>query len=1018
LTQRCWLTIAVVIAFAFPAARPRADRLPIKAYTTADGLANGDVRRIVRDSHGFLWFATADGLSQFDGYVFRTFGVEQGLPHSSVTDFVETRAGEFWVATGGGLARFDPRGAGHAMFVVVGGPVDDRRSKAITVVVEGSDGTIWAGTHDGLYRLDRTSRPQSLQPVPIQMPVDVPLMRIVGDVLEDRGGSLWLAAPGGLYRRWPDGTTQRYTTNDGLPHDYLHDLLQDHEGRLWVTTRYAGLFRLNYDQSHRPPRIDFDLTPAQGLTTGWVFRLFEDSDRRLWAATARGLVEVLRSPDLQGRRFHAYARSEGLTYHDVTAIAEDLGGNLWLGTNTSGAMRIARGGFIAYGERDGVSSIHAIFEDRAGHVCFRGTFVGDGSKGFPEFHNRFGCYDGERFESFMPSAIAAAPGWVGEGVSLQTRQGEWWLGTGAGVYRFAARNRLAQLKSATPLAVYTTKHGLSATQVFRLFEDRSGNVWISTTSQSGIGLARWDAQTGVIRDFSHDQTLAVLKDDLAGAFGEDLAGNLWIGFSGGIARFANGTFRVFGPRDGLPAGRIADIHSDRLGRIWLASTQSGLTRIDDSATERPTFVKYTTAQGLASNTTNVITEDSSGRIYVGGGRGLDRLDPVTGRVKHFTSADGLTGGALIAAYRDRHNVLWFGSTSGLVRLRPAPDRPVAPPPIIVNGLRVSGLAQHLSPLGQRELSLSDLSPSENQLQIDFAGLGFTSGEILRYQYRLVPGDEKWSSPSEQRTVNYAKLGPGRYQFSVRALTSDGDVSSRPATIAFRILPPIWQQPWFVALITVAIGLVVVSVHRYRVARLLQVANMRTRIAADLHDDIGANLTRIALLSEAARHRTRENQDPLSSIARIARESVGSMSDIVWAINPARDSLTDLTRRMRQHAEEVFTLGGVQMEFNAPGAIDTVHLGVDVRRDLLLLFKEAINNSARHSRCTHVAIDLSTTGSRLRMAIVDDGVGFDTLRPDEGQGLLSIRRRVDRLNGRLELTSSPGQGTSVIVVIPV
>jgi signal transduction histidine kinase len=143
-----------------------------------------------------------------------------------------------------------------------------------------------------------------------------------------------------------------------------------------------------------------------------------------------------------------------------------------------------------------------------------------------------------------------------------------------------------------------------------------------------------------------------------------------------------------------------------------------------------------------------------------------------------------------------------------------------------------------------------------------------------------------------------------------------------------------------------------------------------------------------------------------------------MSDIVWAINPARDSLLDLTRRMRQHADEIFTLRGIELRFNAPGAHDRLKLGVDVRRDLLLIFKEAVNNSARHSRCSRVEIDLRVEGSRLLLIVGDNGVGFDPSHESDGQGVLSMPRRAQRLKGVLEITSRSGLGTTVRLTLPL
>jgi sugar lactone lactonase YvrE len=239
-----WRSLVSFLTLPLLAARLdlRAQALPIKTYATVDGLANNHINRIVKDSRGFLWFCTADGLSRFDGYAFANFGTEQGLPHSSVNDLLETRSGEFWVATEGGLVRFDPKGKPDRrvvyenanitpapMFTVV--PTDaGTGAGVITVLHEGRDGTIWAGTNSGLYRVQNANGRPSLRPVDVHMPNEFPEQRIVADVIEDARGSLWIAAPSGLYRRWPDGSVARYTKRDGLPGDYLSDLFEDHEG--------------------------------------------------------------------------------------------------------------------------------------------------------------------------------------------------------------------------------------------------------------------------------------------------------------------------------------------------------------------------------------------------------------------------------------------------------------------------------------------------------------------------------------------------------------------------------------------------------------------------------------------------------------------------------------------------------------------------------------------------------------------------------------------------------------------
>src|SRR5262249_36586066 len=361
-----------------------AQRLPLKTYTTGDGLPHNGINRIVRDSHGFLWFCTDEGLSRFDGYTFTNYGVDQGLPHGTVTDFLETRAGEFWLATYGGLVHFNPKGtpAGQVvyaneaatpppMFTVLVPADEDRLSRAATALLESRDGTIWCGTMRHLYRLATNGRRFELIRVEIGVRAEHSREVRVFDLLEDRHGSLWVASFGGLFRRWPDGSTEQYTRRNGLPDETIHGLLEDHQGRLWVGTRGGGFFRFVADESHSPPVVAEAYSKQNGLPTNWVFQLFETSDRRFWVATNVGLVEFFSDGDGQGRRFRTYTPRNGLTFQEISALNEDTGGNLWLGTNTDGAMRLARNGFVTYGREEGLGPGGGSFPDPAGRNRFR-----------------------------------------------------------------------------------------------------------------------------------------------------------------------------------------------------------------------------------------------------------------------------------------------------------------------------------------------------------------------------------------------------------------------------------------------------------------------------------------------------------------------------------------------------------------------------------------------------------------------------------------------------------------------
>src|SRR5215831_19404776 len=277
-----------------------AERLPLKPYTVADGLPNNVINKIVRDSRGFLWFCTAEGLSRFDGYSFTNYGMDQGLPHPAVNDFLETRSGEMWVATNGGLVLFDPEGAPNhnivwanqkvkstAMFTVIVPDDEDRAARAVNVVVEDRDGIIWCGTMKHLYRVERRGGNYSLALV------DLGTKEIfIVDLLQDRAGSLWIASFAGLYCRHADGGIEHFTRRDGLPDETIHDLLEDHQGRLWAATRSGGFFRFNPDHANSG-FVDEVHRKENGFPSDWIFQLFAGSDGRIWIATNVGVVEFV-----------------------------------------------------------------------------------------------------------------------------------------------------------------------------------------------------------------------------------------------------------------------------------------------------------------------------------------------------------------------------------------------------------------------------------------------------------------------------------------------------------------------------------------------------------------------------------------------------------------------------------------------------------------------------------------------------------------------------------------------------
>ncbi|MEP6900448.1 MAG: two-component regulator propeller domain-containing protein [Actinomycetota bacterium] len=986
----------------------KAERLPVKTYTVADGLLRDTVTKIKQDSRGFLWFCTAEGISRFDGYAFTNFTNNDGLPDRHVNDFLETKSGAIYVATDGGLAKINPTGLSNSkdnpLFTVI--LPDNPKTKQINLLFEDENGTVWAGTSNGLYKLNGQEELESVNLGKLLTDIEE---ISVNTIIKDRRGAMWIGTESsGLFRLLPGGEAERFTTENGLPDGHITSLLEDKNGRIWVGLSPhidSGLCLLTREPNKNQKIVERFFTLKDGLPSSWITDLSEDGDK-FWIATTRGLCLW------QGANSRSvcktYTAKNDLCDYDIWTMTKDKDGNLWTGSKC-GAKKWARYGFTSYSEADGTANplVNSIFENAAGELF---VSFNDGT-GRPV--SRF---DGEKFELVKPNFPADIGyfGWGWKQTVWQDRTGDWWFPTGYGLYRFPHPARFEDLAKTPPQKI---KIGSKFDQIFRIFEDFRSDIWISTISDTGNKLWRWERANNTWHD--HTQESVVEKKSSFSSFAEDQSGNLWIGTTSEVGdaaliRYRDGQFKTFTRNDNqLLAGSIRDLFVDHGGRLWIANIATGLLRLDDVNADRLNFVRYTPAEGLSSIGVHCLTEDEFGRIYIGTGRGLDRLNPETGQVENFTTADGLPNSFLEVAYRDKKNNLWFGTANGLARFQPEPEHQRQMPNALIMSLRVSGEAQSVSILGAAAIQKIELNSDQKQVSVDFLGLGASLGEKMRYEYRLNNALE-WISTLD-RTVNFANLNSGEYLFEVRTITADR-LYSESATVAFRIAAPVWQRWWFIASILILTALAVYLFYKNRLARLLEMERMRTLIATDLHDDIGANLTRISMLSEVAKN-GRGNGNLLTSIADIARESVASMNDIVWAIAPEHDNLLDLTRRMRQHAEEIFALREIDLEFHAPTADTDLKLSVGVRRDVLLIFKEAVNNSARHSDCSQVEIEFRVNKAVLFLQIKDNGKGFAADFESDGQGLRSMTRRARALRGNLKIDSKKGAGTTVEFELP-
>jgi ligand-binding sensor domain-containing protein len=265
--------------------------------------------------------------------------------------------------------------------------------------------------------------------------------------------------------------------------------------------------------------------------------------------------------------------------------------------------------------------------------------------------------------------------------------------------------------------------GLAIGNVFRIFEDSGGAIWVSLRTASSNGLYRRNPRTGRFESFDESHGLPS-RHQLANrpaAFAEDRAGNLWIVMlDGGLVRFRNGNFQQFPSSSGAPDQGVRALLVDRQGRLWIGSRRRGLLRVDDPSKANPVFSAYTRSSGLSSLTVTALAEDLDGRIYVASGSGIDRLDPATGRIRTFTTADGVLPAEARVGFRDRHGALWFGGDHGLIRVEQQKERNDSPV-VLVHSIRVNGHIRPISDLGDLEPAALSLSPSERQVQVDFGG---------------------------------------------------------------------------------------------------------------------------------------------------------------------------------------------------------------------------------------------------------------------------------------------------------
>jgi signal transduction histidine kinase len=592
----------------------------------------------------------------------------------------------------------------------------------------------------------------------------------------------------------------------------------------------------------------------------------------------------------------------------------------------------------------------------------------------------------------------------------------------------------------------------SESKVRALARSADGRIWVGT--EGGLFCSEGDGRT----HFTPREGLP--RRDVR-ALLADRDGDLWIGtYGGGLARLAAGRWESFREAQGLASDVVWALHEGGDGTLWIG-TQRGLSwRKDDR------FHSITAANGLLELAVNSVVEDHDGNLWLGGEKGIyrmrrDKLESfAAGRLHRvapaaFGTVDGLrndeTNGqkSQPAAWCDRKGTVWIPTVAGLVKVAPNELRAVEVAPVVVIESIIAGDATvfrdgkvfpaNFTATTGPEFQATD-SPvvseirlaagQRRSLEIHYTAPSFVSPELVRFRYRLDGEDSGWNEVGSRRAAYYTHLQPGRYGFRVQACNSHGVWSERDATLALRVEPMLTEIVGVrVTAAIVALALVVTAFHwrfrnRLRLERLERenaLAAERSRIAKDLHDVVGANLTAIATHLELARQ-TATPAAPCAPIDRaraVVAETARTMSEIIWSTDPRQDTLEATANYLCRYADDFLEPAGIRCRFELPPLLPPLTLAAQLRHQLLLTAREALTNVVKHAHATEVRLRFAFESGRLKLEISDNGRGLPaTPSPGEGNGLSNMRRRIESVGGQVAIERPTGGGWEVKIELPL
>lgn len=966
-----------------------------QVWQTEDGLPQNAVTAILQTHDGYLWVGTYNGLARFDGVRFVIFadGRTPGLQSSRVTSLFEDAEGGLWIGhETGGLTlfkdgRFRPMETRAAWN---GGKILAIGADANKDVWLFNEEGLLARVRDGLVLTPRAGMAPGIMSFAadrrggfwIVRDGKVSTLRGERLVAEDfdagpnegyvqgicasRNGGVWVASDGRL-RRWQGGRWAADLGEAPWGLSGIVPLIETREGLLVGGTISSGLYVV------RPGASALHFSRTNGLLQNWVRSVCEDREGNLWlgagsaglVALREGKVARVNPPD------HWQERA-------VLSVCVGRDSAMWVGTEGAGLYRYHEGQWARYGEDEGVLNpfVWSVAESAAGEL-----WVGTWGGGL--FVRR-----GDRFERATGLEDFTAPATA----LHHAAKGAVWVGTSDGLLKYEKSG----------LTWFSRQQGLEVPDVRAVVQSEDGTVWFGMLG-GGLGYVK----SGAVRQFRKRDGLS---SDFVHCLRLDKDGTLWIGTAGGgLNRYKNGRFAAISTQHGLPDPVICHIEEDERGHLWMSS-HGGIIRVSKAELNR-----------CADGETNQVNCHAYGR-----GDGMPTLE--------------CSGGLQPAGCRTADGRLWFTTTKGLVAVNPAEvKRNPLPPPVVIEAMLVDGQPAIWGGTNRAPLRIP---PGRHQFEFQYTGLSFTAPEKVRFRRRLEGLEMRWLDAGPKRSINYSYIPPGTYDFRVQACNSDGVWNEEGDTLAFIILPQFWQTWWFRLLVglnsaALVAGSVLFVMRRRmqlkleRLERQRAVERERARIAKDIHDDLGASLTRITLLSQSARGELDNAPEAAADVDRIyrtARELTRAMDEIVWAVNPQHDTLDSLATYLGRFAQDLLNAAHIRCRLDVPMQLPPALLTAEVRHNLFLAFKEALNNAVRHADASEVRVSLTIEPAGFALRVEDQGRGFsaETARPASsdprrlvgGNGLANMHQRLAEIGGRCDIHSTSGKGTVVTFFVPL